>query len=182
MFKSDACVLVDVFSLSVELVASWLSIFDGVAFANGDILPRGINNWFGRRRLKRDDGFNGAVVDGFSSFGSIFCCSKSDWSVESLPLSDGMDALVLDNVERVLPRKLNVGRVLGGRCVDETCDEVSIAFSSGFFSSAVDAAAVVRKLKRFRATTKSKLGYFTSCLKKQVRKRKIKRKLNDKYK
>lgn len=95
--------------------------------------------------MKRDDGFNGAAVDDFSSlsnFVSAIACSVA------LP-SDG-DA-VLEGVPRERPRKLNVGRVRNGRCVDDTCAEVSMAFSSGLFSSDTVDGVVDRRLKRLRA-------------------------------
>lgn len=68
-----------------------------------------------------------------------------------LPSADG--AAVLEGVARDLPRKLKVGRVRSGRCVDEICADVSIAFSSGFFSSDATEAGVDddRRLKRLRA-------------------------------
>lgn len=98
--------------------------------------------------MKRDDGFNGAAVDGFSSFSNF--ASAMDGSV--FPSADGV--VVLEGVGRDLPRKLKVGRVRNGRCVDVICDDVSIAFSSGFFSSGVTEAGVDdRRLKRLRAKT-----------------------------
>lgn len=95
--------------------------------------------------MKRDDGFNGDAVDGFSSLSNLdsaIACSVA------LP-SDG-DA-VLEGVPRDRPRKLKVGRVRNGRCVDDTWADVSIAFSSGFFSSDPADGVVDRRLKRLRA-------------------------------
>lgn len=97
--------------------------------------------------MKRDDGFNGADVDGFSSL-SNFASAMVNGSV--LPSADG--AAVLAGVARDLPRKLKVGRVRNGRCVDVTCADASMAFSSGFFSSDVTGTEVDdRRLKRLRA-------------------------------
>lgn len=97
--------------------------------------------------MKRDDGFNGAAVDGFSSLSS-FTSDVANGSV--LPSADG--AAVLEGVARDLPRKLKVGRVRNVRCVDVICADVSIAFSSGFFSSdATEAGVDDRRLKRLRA-------------------------------
>lgn len=95
--------------------------------------------------MKRDDGFNGAAVDGFSSLSNFVSAACS-----VLPSANG--AAVLEGVARDLPRKLKVGRVRNGRCVDVICADVSIAFSSGFFSSdATEAGVDDRRLKRLRA-------------------------------
>lgn len=98
--------------------------------------------------MKREDDFNGAAVDGFSSFSDF----TSEMAGSVFSSADG--AVVLEGVGRDLPRKLKVGRVRNGRCVDVICDDVSIAFSSGFFSSDVAEAGVDdRRLKRLRAKT-----------------------------
>lgn len=104
--------------------------------------------------MKRDDGFNGDAVVGFSSFPSNLASAPFAELSPPLP-SDG--AAVLEGVPRDRPRKLNVGRVRNGRCVDVA--DVSIAFSSGFFSSDIDEAVVDRRLKRLRA----KMHEFIFC-------------------
>lgn len=140
LLKSVAAVLLDA---SVELLASADCSADGAtAFDNGDS-RRGDINWFGRRRLNRDEGFDGIDVAGFSSLSDLL----SDGSVAS----DGAD--VLEGVARDRPRKLKVGRVRNARCVvDTVCADESIAFSSGFFSSdATDGGVDDRRLNRLRA-------------------------------
>lgn len=147
LLKSAAGVLLAAVN-SVELLVSADCSADGAGvLANGETRLRGDSNWFGRLRLKRDDGFNGAAVDGFSSL-SNFTSATASGSV--LPSADG--AAVLAGVARDLPRKLKVGRVRNGRWVDVTCADVSMAFSSGFFSSVATGTGVDdRRLKRLRA-------------------------------
>lgn len=147
-----------VFSMSdvlLLLFGTESSALVAAVFDNGDGRPRGINNWFGRRRLKRDDGFSdGTGVDGFSfSFSSNFGSLAFKWSLDGSS-SAANGTLVLGTVERERPRILNVGRARVVRCVDDdTWDAVSIAFSSAVFSSDNAGAddGVDFKFKRLRA-------------------------------
>lgn len=94
--------------------------------------------------MNRDDDFNGETdVADFSSLSNLT-------SAGSAASADG--AAVLEGVTRDRPRKLKVGRVRNDRCVDVICADVSIAFSSGFFSSdATETGVDDRRLKRLRA-------------------------------
>lgn len=98
--------------------------------------------------MKREDGFNGVVVDGFSSLSNF----ASTMAGSVLPSADDGAATVVEGVARDRPRKLKVGRARNGRCVDVIDADVSIAFSSGFFSSdATETGVDERMLKRLRA-------------------------------
>lgn len=116
----------------------------GVAFASGDARARPPSSWFGRRRLNREAAFGaGFSVSGFD----VSDCSLADSSPSA-------GAAVVVELTRERPRVPNPGRGRTERWVELGCADVSMAFSSGLFSSAVTAAAVVfdpRRLKRLRA-------------------------------
>lgn len=109
--------------------------------------------------MNREVGFTGAAVDGFSSLSDLLSLITA-----SVPLLSDDGATVVEGVARDLPRKLKVGRVRNARGVDVTCADVSMAFSSGFFSSeATETGVDDRRLKRLRATMND-LGFFVVSL------------------
>lgn len=180
---SKAAALFGVFSESAMLLlllfATSLSVLVTAGFGTGR--PRGANNWFGRRRLKRDNGFCDWSADADADADDDFSSLSALGSL-AFKLSDdgsslrGNEVLVLGTVERDRPRKFTVGRARIVRCVvEDTWADVSIEFSSNVFSSndAEIDVGVVFKFKRPRAKISEKPDWIPEANKKQKTKTKI---------